>query len=108
MIVEAVCGACGYRESGLGLGATHAEIAQHDVCTRELFRAPCCGVVVSAVVEMGQPRPSPPCPGCETALVLSEDLRYRVARLSGDVWDGHRCPRCAEASLRFEQGEGFR
>lgn len=106
-VVDARCHDCGYAREDLRFGATHEEIGQHDVCTRELYRAPCCGEVQSVLIYMGQPLPERACEGCEATLDLGLELRYRVATLKGEVWSGHPCPRCAEAALEFRPRDKF-
>ena len=98
---------CGYERGDLRLGATHAQIAAHDVSTYELYAAPCCGEVQSVLVYMGAPLPDAPCERCAAPLPLSAPTRYRVATLKGQVMEGHRCPRCQAAELRFVPGESF-
>jgi hypothetical protein len=89
------------------LGATHAQIAAHDVSTYELFAAPCCGEVQSVLVYMGTPYPEASCEGCKAPLSLGPETRYRVATLKGEVYEGHPCPRCQAPELRFVPGESF-
>jgi hypothetical protein len=104
LILSAHCEGCGYQEAEeLRLGTTHAAIVEHDVEVRELFPAPCCGRVVSVPILLGMPLPSPACLGCGEPLELRPDLQYRIARLSGDVLEGHPCPACAANTLTFKR-----
>ena len=108
MILSARCGACAYEESDLRLGTSHAAMVEHDVEVRELFAAPCCARVQSVAILLGMPLPTPPCPACAEPLLLATLTRYRIARLSGDVLDGHTCPACGAAGLTFAQAGEFR
>jgi ribosomal protein S27E len=108
LILTARCGACGHEQTDLALGATHAEIAAHDVSTRELYEAPCCQVVQSVHLLMGQPLPDVDCAECGERLPLAAEQRYRVATLKGEVFSGHRCPACGASELAFEQTDSFR
>lgn len=108
LILSARCTECSYQEpEKLRLGTTHAAIVEHDVEVRELFPAACCGRVQSVPILLGMPLPSPPCVGCGNPLELRPDLQYRVARLSGDVLDGHPCPACAANTLEFRREGDF-
>ncbi len=102
-VLRAECAACGHGETDLRLGATHGEIGQHDVCHRDLFRAPCCGRLESVLLYLGQPLPAAACSGCGQALVLDAAHRYRIATLKGERLDRHPCPRCGVVALAFEK-----
>ena len=108
LILDARCDACGFAQSALKLGATHAEIATHDVNTLELFSAPCCKAVQSVRVLMGHPYPETPCEGCAKPLPLAPDQRYRIATMKGEILKGHRCPSCGADRLSFESKGSFR
>tara|TARA_R110002072_G_scaffold27302_2_gene88854 strand:- start:351 stop:686 length:336 start_codon:yes stop_codon:yes gene_type:complete len=104
LILSADCADCGYQEADeLRLGTTHAAIVEHDVEVRELFPATCCGRVQSVPILLGMPLPSPPCASCGEPLELRPELQYRIARLSGDVLEGHPCPACAAETLSFKR-----
>lgn len=107
LFLKASCPACGYQRGGLRLGATHAQIAAHDVSTFEVFRATCCDELQSVLVYMGQAYPSTCCDRCQLPLKLDAETRYRISTLKGQVYEGHVCPRCQAAELRFEPGESF-
>lgn len=98
---------CGYQRDELRLGATHAQIAAHDVSTWELYTAPCCGEVQSVLVYMGAELPTAQCERCQAPLPLDRASRYRVSTLKGQVYEGHTCPRCGTPRLRFEPGDTF-
>lgn len=93
---------CGYRREGLRLGATHEQIAAHDVSHYELFLTPCCREVQSVLVLLGQPLPAGACARCQAPLDLSAATRHRVTTLKGERLSGHACPRCGEARLAYE------
>lgn len=108
LILDAGCDSCGFSRRALRLGATHAEIATHDVNTLELFATPCCKSMQSVRVLMGQPYPAPPCEGCAKPLSLAAGERYRIATMKGEVLTGHRCPACGAETLAFEVKGSFR
>ncbi|MEZ6188962.1 MAG: hypothetical protein R3F62_28650 [Planctomycetota bacterium] len=104
LTLAARCAGCGYSEDLLQLGATHAEIAQHDVCTREVYVVPCCTRLASVLIFMGQPLPEDlPCPHCAATLDLGACSRVAISRLSGVQLEGHACPRCAAPELAFAE-----
>jgi hypothetical protein len=84
-----------------------AQMSAHDRSSQELYRAACCGAVQSVEVFLGFPPPQTPCEGCGADLPLSDDTRYHIAALKGEVWDGHPCPRCGAATLSFERRDSF-
>ncbi|MGE0709322.1 MAG: hypothetical protein AB7N76_26820 [Planctomycetota bacterium] len=106
LILDASC-ACGFSAEGLRLGATHEEIARHDVEVAEIFRTACCTTLLSVQVLLGQPLPAPLCPGCGQAVTLAPESRYAIARLSGVRLEGHPCPRCGEPALSFREQRRF-
>ncbi|RMG08796.1 MAG: hypothetical protein D6731_21015 [Planctomycetota bacterium] len=108
LILDAACAACAFRAGGLRLGATHAEIGQHDVCTRELYLAPCCARVQSVRVFLGRPLPEVSCEECARPLPLRPEHRYRIATLKGEVFRAHPCPRCGARALAFSPQAEFR
>jgi len=104
LTLSAHCAACGYDEDQLALGATHQEIAQHDVCTREVYVVSCCTRLASLLIYMGQPLPSAlPCPHCAQPVDFEASSRVPIARLKGVVLEGHPCPRCREPHLAFTE-----
>ena len=107
LVLNAACSSCDYREDALRLGTTHEAIALHDVEVYELYPAPCCGRVQSVAVLLGMPLPTPPCGTCDQPLALETAQRYAIARLSGEVLQGHPCPACGERTLDFREVERF-
>ena len=101
LILDAGCDGCGFSRADLRLGATHGQIAEHDVNTLELYGALCCGTLQSVRVFMGQPLPEVPCEACGVNLTLAPETRYRVATLKGEVLGGHPCPACGAHRLTF-------
>lgn len=106
MYLEARC-ACGYARSGLRLGATHAQIAAHDVSHYELVLAACCGEVQSVLVRLGQPPGQASCERCARPIELAAAARHRVSTLKGERLEGHRCPRCGEQALGYTRAGSF-
>jgi len=107
LVLTATCEGCGFQQPDLRLGATHAQIAQHDVCHRDLYRASCCNRVQSVLLYLGQPLPEVACEGCGQALVLTAETRYRIATMKGEVLEGHACPGCGSQTLSFQQTGKF-
>ncbi|MCA8925713.1 MAG: hypothetical protein KDD82_28145 [Planctomycetes bacterium] len=104
LTLSARCAACGYDEDDIKLGATHQEIAQHDVCTREVYVVSCCTRLASLLIYLGQPLPADlPCPHCERPVDFDASPRLPIATLSGVRLTGHPCPRCGAAELGFTE-----
>ena len=51
--------------------------------------------------------PATSCDRCQVALKLDLDTRYRISTLKGEVFEGHRCPKCDAPELTFVPGETF-
>ena len=107
LILHARCGACGYDRADLRLGATHAQIDQHDICHHEVHASPCCRELQSVLLFLGAPLPEPPCARCGVAFVLAPERRYRISTMKGEVLTGHACPRCGARALSFERTSSF-
>lgn len=101
LVLDARCDDCGYARDGLRLGATHAQIAAHDVSHLEVFAAPCCRDLQSVHLFLGVPWPQPPCERCGAPVTLVPERRYRISTMKGEVLQGHPCPRCEKKTLRF-------
>mgnify|MGYP001199448757 CR=1 FL=1 len=100
LYLSAAC-PCGYTRQGLRLGATHGQIAAHDVSHYELFLARCCREVQSVLVLLGQPLPAASCERCQVPLDLAGAQRHRVSTLKGERLEGHICPRCEAPRLGY-------
>ena len=107
LILDATCASCGFTRDGLRLGATHEQIAQHDVCAHELFAVACCSTVASVLVFLGQPYPDTSCDACKTPLTLTAETRYRISTLKGEVLEEHACPVCDRSTLSFQPTGSF-
>ncbi len=83
------------------MGGSHAQIEAHDVSCFELFRSDCCKAVVSIKVLHGFAYPETQCEDCGERLDLNPETRYRIATLKGEIFAGHTCPKCGDASLDF-------
>lgn len=109
LILRASCGACGFAQEDLRLGATHEQIADHDVSHSEVFQATCCGRLQSVRLLLGQgyPDPGPACEFCEELVAPRDETRYRISTMKGEDLAGHRCPVCAAPQLSFEKTGSF-
>lgn len=106
-VLGAACSGCGFAQGDLRLGASHAEIGQHDVCHRVLVLASCCGAIQDVLLYMGQPPRAVPCERCQAALDVAAAHRYRISTLKGEVLTAHRCPRCGVDALEFRRTGSF-
>ena len=107
LILSVRCVGCGYEADGLRLGGSHEQIAEHDVSAYELFASPCCKQVESVRVLLGARYPEAECGSCAQSFEPTQETRFRVSTLKGEVFSGHSCPRCSEPRLEFSPIETF-